>query len=238
VVSTPLKDYLESVGVPPGKCIVMPNGVDQIKFNLKPKNLELMTTLGIPPEATVIGFTGILRPWHGLEMLVEAVQRLAEAGKQVFLLIVGDGPIRDGLNKELLAAGLGAYSKITGRVSHEHVAEYVNLLDIAVSPKATFYASPMKILEYMALGKAVVAPDTANLRDMIDNGANGVLFEKDSVDSLATCLFALIDSPKLQSVIGREAREKVEKRLNWEWNAKEVCRLVIETQAAMEVEHV
>ena len=85
VVSSPLRKYLESVGVPQGKCIVMPNGVDQIKFKPRQKNSELMQKMGIPADSVVIGFTGILRPWHGVEMLIKVVESLKAAGKSMML---------------------------------------------------------------------------------------------------------------------------------------------------------
>ena|ERR1039457_4613223 len=115
---------------------------------------------------------------------------------------------------------------ITGRVSHEQVADYVNLFDIAVSPKATFYASPMKVVEYMSMGKAVIAPDTNNLSDMIDDGVNGILFEMDSIASLTDCLNKLTESDALRQGIGRNARTKVDIRLNWGWNAHQVVQMV------------
>jgi glycosyltransferase involved in cell wall biosynthesis len=226
VVSTPLKSYLESIGVPKGKCVVMPNGVDQVKFQPRPKKSELIQKLGIPVDSVVVGFTGILRPWHGVEMLITAVEDLKKSGKSVYLLIVGDGPIWEKLDKKIQEAGLSECSKITGRIAHEQIADYVSLFDVAVSPKATFYSSPMKVVEYMSMGKAVVAPDSENLIDMIDDGENGILFEKDSIASLTDTLKILIDSAELRQQMGQNARTKVEKRLNWEWNAREVIKMV------------
>ena len=226
VVSTPLKNYLESVGVPHGKCIVMPNGVDQVKFQPGPKSIELMQKLGIPADSLVIGFTGILRPWHGVEMLIKAFGSLKRNGKSVYLLIVGDGPVRDELEKLLLEAGLGECSLITGRVAHEQVADYVNLFDIAVSPKATFYASPMKVVEYMALSKAVVAPDSSNFLDILDPMTNGISFQVDDVSSLTAGLQQLCDNSALCKSLGAGARQKVEERLNWVFNAEWVCSLI------------
>lgn len=222
VVSTPLKNYLESVGVPRDKCIVMPNGVDQVKFQPRAKNSELLKKLGIPIDSVVIGFTGILRPWHGVEMLIKTVERLKEDGQPVFLLIVGDGPIREMLEKELQTAGLSECSVITGRVSHEQVADYVNLFDIAVSPKATFYASPMKVIEYMALGKAVVAPRMANIEDIITDRENGLLFEDGDVGILREVLLELIDNIPLRESLGKKALCDVANQLNWTANARRV----------------
>lgn len=226
VVSTPLRQYLESIGVPRGKCIVMPNGVDPDRFFPRPRNEMLLEALSVPKDKFIIGFTGILRPWHGLELLIDAVARMLTREAKVFLLIVGDGPHRQPLEQRVTALELAGSVCITGRVPHENVPEYVSLFDAAVSPRATFYASPMKVIEYMALGKPVVVPRTPNFLDIIDDGVNGVTFEDGSVAALENALLALAASPKNCRDIGFHGRQKVETRLNWRWNASEVCRLI------------
>ena len=95
VVSTPLKQYLESVGVPKDKCIVMPNGVDPERFRPKAKNDELQRKVGIPADAFVIGFTGILRPWHGLDLLLGALEHLKQQNLDVALLIDRDDAVHN-----------------------------------------------------------------------------------------------------------------------------------------------
>jgi glycosyltransferase involved in cell wall biosynthesis len=225
VVSTPLKDYLESIGVPRGKCIVMANGVDPERFSPRPRNEALLRELGIPAGALVVGFTGILRPWHGLELLIDATASMVKRGRRIFLLIVGDGPYRSSLEGRIAELGISACVRITGRLPHEKVPEYVSLFDVAVSPRATFYASPMKVIEYMALGKPVVVPRTPNFLDIIDEGVNGVTFEDGSAAALEKTLADLSDSPGACKDLGAKSRHKVESRLNWRWNATEVCRL-------------
>jgi glycosyltransferase involved in cell wall biosynthesis len=225
VVSTPLKDYLESIGVPRGKCIVMANGVDPERFSPRPRNEALLRDLGIPAGALVVGFTGILRPWHGLELLIDATASMVKRGRRIFLLIVGDGPYRSSLEGRIAELGISACVRITGRLPHEKVPEYVSLFDVAVSPRATFYASPMKVIEYMALGKPVVVPRTPNFLDIIDEGVNGVTFEDGSAAALEKTLADLSDSPGACKDLGAKSRRKVESRLNWRWNATEVCRL-------------
>jgi glycosyltransferase involved in cell wall biosynthesis len=225
VVSTPLKDYLESIGVPRGKCIVMPNGVDPDRFSPRPRNEKLLHQLGIPRDVLIVGFTGILRPWHGLEILIDAVANMVKRGKKVFLLIVGDGPYRPILETRIAELGIAACVCVTGRVAHDKVPEHVSLFDVAVSPRATFYASPMKVIEYMALGKPVIVPRTPNFLDIIDEGVNGITFEDGSVAALEKALVGLSASPNNCRELGLKSRGKVETRLNWHWNAREVCRL-------------
>lgn len=225
VVSTPLKQYLESIGVPRGKCIVMPNGVDPERFAPRAAELGLRERLGIPSDCCVIGFTGVLRPWHGLDLLVTAVANMVKDGLKVFLLIVGDGPYREELEKITRELELEGSISITGWVPHEQIPGYVALFDAAVSPRATFYASPMKVIEYMALGKPVVVPSTPNFLDIIDDRSEGIMFQQGNVVSLEQTLARLCRETDIRYELGIRARKKVEQRLNWRWNANEVCRL-------------
>jgi glycosyltransferase involved in cell wall biosynthesis len=226
VVSSPLKSYLESIGVPARKCMVLPNGVDPGRFSPSPGNNELALKIGCGPDCTVIGFTGILRQWHGLDILAKAVEKLIARGKKVFLLVVGDGPFRADLEKLLDDMGIRDYSHITGRIEHCHVPDYVNLFDIAVSPKSTFYASPMKVIEYMALGKAVVVPNSQNFLDIIDPNVCGLTFSENDARGLADTLQTLCDHPSFRDYLGDKAREKVTDELNWKQNALKVCSYV------------
>lgn len=224
VVSTPLKEYLVSVGVPEGKVSVVPNGANLDRFSgSSPEARGLRERCGIPGGAVVIGFTGIMRPWHGIDLLLEAFRKVcAEQETPLHLLLVGDGPIRADIEAAIRSSGLEGRVTITGRLPHQEVPRYVEIFDIAVSPKATFYASPMKILEYMALGKAVVAPDMRNITDIIVSGEDGVLFEPNSSASLADKLGGLTRDASLRQRIGNRGRQKTRDKLNWIQNAKTV----------------
>lgn len=225
VVSTPLKDYLESIGVPKGKCFVMPNGADPERFRPAPRDPVMQGQLGFPADSLVVGFTGVLRPWHGLDFLLEAMRNVVAKGINVSLLIVGDGPYRTVVERLVSEYRLEGRVRITGRIAHDEVPRHVALFDVAVSPRATFYASPMKVLEYMALGKPVLVPRTQNFLDMIDEGVNGIAFEDGDVDGLAQAIGMLSASPEQCARLGQQARQKIENRLNWRWNALKSCEL-------------
>ncbi len=226
VVSTPLAEYLQSTGVSPEKLLVMPNGVDKKKFYPSPKSKNLLTELGISEGDIIVGFSGILRPWHGLDLLIDAIEKVFKKDLAVFLLIVGDGPIRADIEKKIKAAGLKDRYKITGLLDHQDVPSYVNLFDIAVSPHSTFYASPMKLIEYMALGKAIAVPESKNFLDIVDPDINGMTFKEGDADALGQVICRLSEGEALRDTLGNNARLKVENRLNWEWNARAVCDLV------------
>ena len=97
-------------------------------------------------------------------------------------------------------------------------------MDVAVSPKATFYASPMKILEYMAMGVAVIAPDMPNIRDLLEDEVSGLLFTPANEAELRICLEKCLDDDLLCIRLGENARKLVETRRNWICNAEEILR--------------
>ncbi|MEN8140617.1 MAG: glycosyltransferase family 4 protein [Thermodesulfobacteriota bacterium] len=222
VVSTPLFQYLNKIGVPGRKIAILPNGVNQQKFYPRNKSRELMSALRYSETDIIIGFVGILRPWHGVDMLIDAFAEIVEAFPQCKLLLVGDGPIQTEIESHVESLGLGKKVFVTGRVPHADVGEYVALFDVAVSPKATFYASPMKIVEYMAQAKAVLAPDMANIRDIIDHDVTGLLFEPDNRESLAMTLRELVSDNNKRDQLGKMAHGATQSRLNWQVNAERV----------------
>ncbi len=230
-VSTPLRNYLVENGVPGKKVVVMPNGANPDLFRTRPKIASLRRNLNIRSESVVVGCRGILRQWHAIDMLVHAAGNLFRRNVPVFLLIVGDGPARAEVEMTMNQAGLRERYRITGRVPYTEVPHYINLFDIAVSPKATFYASPMKVLEYMALGKAVVVPNRSNFLDFVDPGVNSIVFQDGNVGDLTDALSKLCHDPAEAIAIGRQARIKIERRLNWKWNAQSVCDLVNKIRA-------
>lgn len=219
VVSTPLGRFLiNERGVDRHRLTVLPNGANAETFRPEVSGSPVRAALGLG-ERIVIGFVGILRPWHGVDMLIDALPTLRSRGHDLHLLIVGDGPIEGELQARAEALGVRDRVTFTGRLAHQKVRDHVAAMDVAVSPKATFYASPMKILEYMALAKPVIGPAMDNIRDLIDDGRTGILFEPDDAAALTARLDALLASPERRLSIGLAARHEIERRLNWDRNA-------------------
>lgn len=224
-VSSPLRDYLVREGTDAAKVHVLPNGVNPDVFRPDADARRLVRgTYGIPENATVVGFCGILRPWHGVDLLFRAVAPLLSRFPALHLLIVGDGPSRASLETLGAHLGISALVTITGRVPHEEVPRILAAMDIGVSPRATFYASPMKVLEYMATDVAVVAPNSQNLRDLIADGVTGMLFRPEDEGSLTETLRSLIDDDTLLQSVRRQARKDVLEHRTWRLNAETVIR--------------
>lgn len=216
VVSTPLKEYFRvKKNISTDQFMVLPNGVNTSKFNIKHKNTALRQKLRIHSREKIVGFTGILRPWHGINILLEAILILKKTMRDVKLLLVGDGPelyaIHDMINKMKLKKNV----IITGRVPHSNIPQYIDLFDVAVSPKTTFYASPMKIPEYMALKKCIIAPNTPNIRDLLDNDKTGLLFTPEDPSSLSKLLEKALTDTSFRKRIALNAHIKAMHSMSW-----------------------
>lgn len=227
VVSTPLKDYLVEQGVSPEQVVVLPNGTEPERFRPDRQACQdIRARCKISPESVVIGFSGILRPWHGIELLIETMAYLRRTRGKGHLLIVGDGPCRVSLEQLVDSQGLRNVVTFTGRVPHREIPRYLAAFDIGVSPRATFYASPMKIPEYMATGMAVLAPRMPNIEDLITDGSNGVLFQPEDADDLAGAIDGLIHDTEQRHLLGQRARASILGGRTWQHNAARVLELV------------
>lgn len=225
-VSTPLKEILTAAGVDPARISVMPNGVNPDHFAATPETADLRARLGLTGK-TVIGFVGWFRDWHGLDLLLEAFHHSGLAGRGAALLLVGGGPTLPGLKDYVASHNLEDSVVFTGPLPHDTVPAHVQLFDIAVQPAANEYCCPMKVLEYMAMGRAIVAPRQANLTELLSEGQEAEFFEPGSRTELAAALIRFLENPEHRESAGAAARAAIRsRRLLWTENARRVLDLV------------
>jgi glycosyltransferase involved in cell wall biosynthesis len=163
-----------------------------------------------------------MRPWHGLDRVIDFI---ADAGPAaaLHLLLIGDGPARDDLMKQAEARGVSGQVTFTGVVDRSRIIEHIAAFDIALQPDVVSYASPLKLFEYMALGRAIVAPDTANIREVIEDGTNALLFDPEQPDTFRTALAKLCQDGELRRRLGQAAHDTIVNRgFTWARNAVRV----------------
>jgi glycosyltransferase involved in cell wall biosynthesis len=178
------------------------------------------------------GFIGWFRPWHGLERLLEAAASPVWQAAGIHLVLAGDGPARPALEAAIVEKRLGERVVLCGTVPRGEVEAALTAFDVAVQPAVTAYACPMKILEYMAAGRAIVAPGSANVRELLTHGETGWLCSGDgsapSVEEMKEGILALASDPGLRDRLGRAARARIfERGYLWEENARRVEELVL-----------
>jgi len=172
-----------------------------------------------------LGFVGFVRDWHGLDAVVRAVA--AWPGQpRLALLVVGEGPARLGLEKLAAELGVAGQVRFTGLADRAAVPGLVASFDIALQPAAVAYASPLKVFEYMAAGRAIVAPDQPNLREVLDDGRTALLFDPADPGAMWQAVLRLAADPALRARLGEAARAEVLRRdLTWPGNARRVIAL-------------
>jgi glycosyltransferase involved in cell wall biosynthesis len=209
-----LRNMIAASGVPTNRVDVVPNGVVLSRFNnVRPPN---------DAEGVVLGFVGFVRIWHGLDAVIHAMAKQNE-GPPVNLTVVGDGPVRAELEATANRLGLGARVLFTGVVTHEMVPGLVETFDVALQPKVTPYASPLKIFDYMAAGRAIVAPDQENIREILVHERTALLFDPDDPDAVWHAIMRLAQDPGLRAALGSAAKaELIARDFTWSGNARRI----------------
>jgi glycosyltransferase involved in cell wall biosynthesis len=169
----------------------------------------------------VVGFVGSVFPWHGIDLLIEASQKLADAVDNLQVLIVGDGSIVPDLKDLRDEQGLSERIHFTGRVPHSDVFNFIDVMDVTVSPKSHWYGSPVKIFEYGAMEKPIVAPRNGPVSEVMEDGTDGLLVDAD-VDELYEALRTLAEQESLREKIAQNFHRKVLKNHTWKQNARKV----------------
>ena len=193
---------------------VIPNGFDEALFR---RPAPLPATAGRLRGRYVIAFVGSLKPWHGIEVLLTAFERLVPRLPEAHLLVVGDGPLRQEV--ECARDKLGE-DRITaaGAVDHSRVPGWLACADVAVAPYPrldSFYFSPLKVVEYQAAGLPVVASRCGQLDRLIADGDTGRLVPPGDPDSLASALLDLYRSPALRRRMGGRGRRRAFRCSGW-----------------------
>jgi glycosyltransferase involved in cell wall biosynthesis len=222
-VSQALRGHFERAGVSPEKVRILPNGVDTDLFRVVLDGGSLRSRLNLDGRF-VVGFVGSFKAWHGMDFLLKAFSRLRREDAACHLLLVGDGPMRAALEEETRRLGLQEAVTLVGNIPHEEVPRYLALMDVAVAPYPAledFYFSPLKLYEYMAGSRAVVASRVGQVAEVVADGLTGLLYEPGNQEALIDCIQRLRADLNLRRELGQNARMACTKN-TWRQNAEQV----------------
>lgn len=206
-------------GVSPERVTVIPNAVDINRFSLHgEKDPGLLQQLGLE-NRPVIGFIGSFYSYEGLSLLLDVMPQVLTRVPDLRLLLVGGGSQERALQLKADTLGIGENVIFTGRVPHDSVQEYYDLVDILIYPRLpmrlTELVTPLKPLEAMAQGKIVIASDVGGHRELIRNGETGVLFRAASTESLGNAIVNLLEQRESWDRYRDSGRRFVESERNW-----------------------
>lgn len=224
-VTEVLAGIIARAGVPRSRIVVTSNGVDLARFT----GVAALSSSALPQtfkNGPILGFVGYVRAWHGLPQVVELLAHDSALG-DANLLIVGDGPGTADLVQRAEVLGVRGRVHVTGLVARDALAAYISAFDVALQPEVTAYASPLKLFEYMALGRAIVAPDAPNIREVLTDDVDAILFEPNNPTSLAQAVRALALDPGLRLRLGTAAADTIRNGdISWGRNAQRAISLI------------
>ena len=219
-VTNSLKDQIShSFGIRDDMITVISNGVD-IGLH-SPKNTSEMRRLkNLDPDRQVVCFVGNFVSWQGLPTLVDCAPIVLKSYPDTLFLLVGDGPLRSTLQSQVMCLHMADSFRFAGKVPHSEVPEYINTADVCVAPfggarNRLIGLSPLKLYEYMACGKPVVASNIPGVGDLLTRNGCGLAVEPDDAIALAQNLIRLLSDDRLALEMGKRARKTAVEFFGW-----------------------
>jgi PEP-CTERM/exosortase A-associated glycosyltransferase len=218
VLCNGLKRDLIKRGIPEEKLTVVANGINPADFQPCGTDQELADRWGISGKK-VLGFIGSFYRYEGLDLLVSAFEKLSEKMDGLVLLLVGGGEMEDELRRQIERLRLSDRVILTGRIPHEKIPKVYSMIDVLVYPRysmrLTELVTPLKPLEAMATGKALIASDIGGHRELINDGFNGLLFKPGDVTALVKTLQRVLEDLRLGNCLALQARDWVLENQTW-----------------------
>ena len=221
-ISTGLKEHLRGKWrIAEKKLAVLPCAADVAAFAPNDNSPAVRQGLGLTTEPVVMWVGGYF-PWHDLGLLLESFARVLRLRPNAKLVLVGDGQTRSAVAEQVLRAGLQQAVIMTGAVRHDRMPEMLSIADVAVVPSAPVPASgggtgtPLKLFEYMAAGKGIVATAVSQTAEVIRDGENGLLVEAGDVNAFAEAMLTLLNDSMERGRLGQNARRQAVEHYSWE----------------------
>jgi len=225
VVSEAMKEELLSRGIEREKILVNPNGFDPEMYRPEIKGKEIRKRYEFG-EKIVLGFIGTFGPWHGAEVLAEAIKLVIQKNSGIRFLFVGDG-VRMPMVKEIVRRdNVEEFVILAGLVPQGEAPKYLAGCDILVSPHvpnpdgSRFFGSPTKLFEYMGMEKGIVASDLEQIGRVLKHKRTGWLVKPGDVQELVEGILGLAEDEDLRNELGRNARKEALEKYTWDKHVK------------------
>ena len=200
------REYVERRIAPADRFIPIYSGVDLSSLNLKADISKVREELGLSPKHRAVGTVGRLVPIKGHRHLIEAALQVVEALPEVKFFLVGDGPCREELERQVARLNLGDNIHFLG-LKEEGVEEFMAALDLFVLPSLNEGMGRV-LIKAMALGRPVVATEVSGIPEIVKNNETGLLVPPGDPKSLAEAIITLLRDEKRAREMGRTGRER------------------------------
>lgn len=214
-----LKQEFIKRGINSDKIRVVPNGVDTVRFKPQAPSQELLTQYNLKGRS-VIGFIGSFYKYEGLSLLIQALPKIIKDYPDAVLMLVGKGEVEADIKELAGALRLNGNVIFTGQIPNDKITEYYSIMDVLVYPRdkirLTDLVTPLKPLEAMAMGKAVLGSDCGGIQEITQKGKSGVLFKAGDIEDLSGQCVSLLKDKSRQEALALSALEYVKSQRNWE----------------------
>jgi glycosyltransferase involved in cell wall biosynthesis len=223
-----LKECLiDSYKLPETKITVVPNGANIELFSPKSENNikaeELKHTLGINDK--VVMYAGVMDWMNGIRELAKVIPQIVRELRSVCFVFIGRGPEEGNLVK--LSKEYPDNVKLVPMVPHSSMPAYYQMCDVFVIPRPSYISTetliPLKLLEVMAMEKAVLGSNVGGITEVIEHGNNGYLFEKENINSFGKVLLEVLGSDNTR--IGVNARKTIVTQYTWDKSVRTLQRI-------------
>jgi len=213
-------DLIRTWGIPAHKASPLIDAVDTAVFAPQPQQSG-REALGIPSDAFVVAYLGLMNHYQGTDLLLESIELLKKEGRKILFLIMGFPDAR--YRTEAKQRGLEAMTLFTGKVDYTDAPMLLSAADIAVTPKLSPTEANGKIFNYMACALPVVAFDTPNNREIL--GDTGIYANYGDARDLAAKIATLADSRTSLQQISQSVRDKALSEHSWDARGKELVKV-------------
>ncbi len=236
VVSGGIREGLiEEYDVMGSRIHIVHNGANTEIFRPMDKD-SCKERLELQKDLRYLCYSGNMAPWQGLDPLMSAFSRLAQERDDMRLLMVGDGILRDDLERMAKELAINDSTIFTGRVPYEQVPLYVNASELCVAPfgailrNVKYGFSAIKLYEYMACGKSFVTTTVCGIQDEITKNDVGLVVQPDSPGELADAVIKLMKDPKHLEEMGARGRVLAVKEHSWDSVARRIVGILEDTR--------
>lgn len=219
-VSEAARQHLIDHGLRADRCTAIHNGINmaELKGKIKRTPAEVRCSLGIADGRVIVGLAGMIRPWKGQMVLVQAIERLKTKHPQILGLIMGgvsDTEPADRAYLEQILAYIASHDLVGHIVLLDYqpnAPEFLQAFDVMVHTAVDPEPFSRVVIEGMALERPIVASATGGTPEAIDDGESGFLVPPEDAEALAEGISRLVEAPALRAAVGTAARLKVERR--------------------------
>ena len=223
VVSTAMKSYLmQKTLVSADKILFVANAVNPSHIHFNPtRQAHIRESYGFTFSHMVFGFVGSIFPYHGVDIMIESFARIVKEYSHARMLIVGDGETLPQLQRRVKELTLEDKIHFTGNVPHAEVYDYLSVMDVTVMARSNWYGSPVKIFEYGAMQKAIIAPRVVPVEDVMKNEIDGILIDADEKE-LANSMRFMLNNPQERHRMAVTFHDKVIREHTWKRVAEQI----------------